>query len=262
MEQGLNPASYFSLNFYDPINKLLPKYDAQKVFIEGDAIILALFEREGEPGLGVARSCVLAKEMIEIVEGYNERSRDSGLPSLELGLGISYQDSAPMYLMDGTHQIMISKALNESDRLSSCSKGIRRTLEHLELKFSVFAFKTVEDDDTGGNPDEFLLRYNIGGIHISEAAFDKLQTEISLQAHDLELPLIWDRRRVRLYSGVVPIGQGLFHKIVVREGLVAHIDARDFALKRFTDRRYYEVCTNEEIYKAVERSQGVVVSTG
>jgi hypothetical protein len=224
------------------------------VFIEGDAIILALFEREGESGLGVARTCVLAKEMIEIVNGYNDRSRSSGLPSLELGLGISYQDSAPMYLMDGTHQIMISKALNESDRLSSCSKGIRRMLEHLDLKFSVFAFKTVEDDDTGGNPDEFLLRYNIGGIHINEAAFDKLQTEISLQAHDLDLPLIWDRRRVRLYSGVVPIGQGLFHKIVVREGLIAHIDARDFALKRFTDRRYYEVCTNEEIYKALERS--------
>lgn len=261
MEQGLNPASYFSLNFYDPINKLLPKYDAQKVFIEGDAIILAVLEREGESGLGVARTCVLAKEMIEIVTAYNDRSRSSGLPSLELGLGISYQDSAPMYLMDGTHQIMISKALNESDRLSSCSKGIRRTLEHLDLQFSVFAFKTVEDDDTGGNPDEFLLRYNIGGIHINEAAFQKLQTEISLQAHDLELPMIWDKRRVRLYSGVVPIGQGLFHKIVVREGLVAHIDARDFALKRFTDRRYYEVCTNEEIYKAVERNQTSVVST-
>jgi hypothetical protein len=261
MEQGLNPASYFSLNFYDPINKLLPKYDAKKVFIEGDAIILALFEREGEPGLGVARTCVLAKEMIEIVTAYNDRSRSSGLPSLELGLGISYQDSAPMYLVDGTQQIMISKALNESDRLSSCSKGIRRMLEHLELQFSVFAFKTVEDDDTGGNPDEFLLRYNIGGIHINEAAFQKLQTEISLQSHDLNLPLIWDKRKVRLYSGVVPVGQGLFHKIVVREGLIAHIDARDFALKRFTDRRYYEVCTNKEIYTAVERSQSATVTT-
>ena len=49
MEQGLNPASYFSLNFYDPVNKLLGKYGAQKVFLEGDAIILAILEREGEP---------------------------------------------------------------------------------------------------------------------------------------------------------------------------------------------------------------------
>ena len=42
MERELNPASYFSLNFYDPVNKLLAKYGATKVFLEGDAIILAL----------------------------------------------------------------------------------------------------------------------------------------------------------------------------------------------------------------------------
>jgi hypothetical protein len=170
-ERGLNPASYFSLNFYDPINKLLPKYEARKVFIEGDAIILALFEREGETALGVAQTCVLAKEIIEIVTAYNDRSLASGLPSLDLGIGISYQDSPPMYLMDGTRQIMISKAINESDRLSSCSKGVRQVLESRELLFNVFSFKTIEDSETGGEASEFLLRYNVGGIHINEAAF-------------------------------------------------------------------------------------------
>ena len=60
MEKGLNAASYFSLNFYDPINKLLTKYGATKVFLEGDAIIVALLERESEPMLGVARACVLS----------------------------------------------------------------------------------------------------------------------------------------------------------------------------------------------------------
>jgi hypothetical protein len=255
LERGLNPASYFSLNFYDPINKLLPKYEAKKVFIEGDAIILALFEREGEPELGVARTCVLAKEIIEIVTAYNQRSSASGLPILELGLGISYQDSAPLYLMDGAQQIMISRALNESDRLSSCSKGMRRLLENLELLFNVFSFKTVEDENTGGNPDEFLLRYNIGGIHINEAAFEKLRAEISLQAYDMQVPMIWDRHKVRLYSGVVPVGQDVFHKIAIREGRVAHIDARDFSLKQYTDRRYYEICTNPKIYQALERAQ-------
>lgn len=262
LERGLNPASYFSLNFYDPINKLLPKYEATKVFIEGDAIILALFEREGEPGLGVARTCVLAKEIIEIVTAYNERSRAAGLPILELGIGISYQDSAPLYLMDGAQQIMISRALNESDRLSSCSKGMRRLLENLELLFNVFSFKTVEDENTGGNPDEFLLRYNIGGIHINEAAFQKLRTEISLQAYDMQVPMIWDRAKVRLYSGVVPVGQEMFHKIAIREGLIAHIDARDFSLKQYTDRLYYEICTNPQIYQALDRAQAATASAG
>jgi hypothetical protein len=252
LEKGLNPASYFSLNFYDPINKLLPKYEAKKVFIEGDALILALFERDGEPALGVAQTCVLAKEIIQVVTAYNERSLSAGLPSLELGIGISYQDSAPMYLMDGNKKIMISKALNESDRLSSCSKGVRRLMKDRELLFNVFSFKAVEDEDTGGNPDEFLLRYNIGGIHINEAAFQKLRGEISLQAYDLQVPMIWQKSAVRVYAGVVPLGQGSFHHIVVREGCITRVDARDFSPKGVTDRYYYEVCTHPKIYQAIE----------
>lgn len=165
-----------------------------------------------------------------------------------------------MYLMDGSQKIMISKALNESDRLSSCSKGIRKLLEDRELLFNVFAFKTVEDDNTGGNPDEFLLRYNIGGIHISAAAFEKLRTEISLDAFDVQVSMIWSKTKVRVYSGLVPLGQGLFHKIVLRQGRIAHIDARDFSLKEMTDRHYYEVCTHPQIYKAIEAAQAATAT--
>ena len=60
---------------------------------------------------------------------------------------------------------MISKALNESDRLSSCSKGVRRLLDDRELLFNVFSFKAVDDEDTGGNPDDISASlHNIGGI--------------------------------------------------------------------------------------------------
>jgi hypothetical protein len=152
---------------------------------------------------------------------------------------------------------MISKALNESDRLSSCSKGMRRRLEDRELLFNVFAFKSVEDEDTGGNPDEFLLRYNIGGIHINEAAFLKLRSEISLQAFDLQVPMIWSNATVRVYAGIVPLSQGSFHQIIVREGNIAHVDARDFSLKHITDRHYYEVCTHPKIYQAIENAANV-----
>src|ERR1700738_4681869 len=144
MEKGLNPASYFSLNFYDPVNKLLAKYGATKVFLEGDAIILAILEREGGPGLAVSRACVLAREIIEIVRGYNQLLERAGLPGIELGVGISFQDSAPMYLMDGEQRIMISDALNESDRLSSCSKRVRKAIERMESPFNVYAFQTVK----------------------------------------------------------------------------------------------------------------------
>src|SRR5581483_6476384 len=104
LERDMNPSSYFSLNFYDPVNKLLSKYGATKVFVEGDAIILAILEREGDPALSVSRACVLAREMMEIVGGYNHLLQRAGLPALELGIGISFQDSSPMYLLDGEHR--------------------------------------------------------------------------------------------------------------------------------------------------------------
>lgn len=256
-ERGLNPASYFSLNFYEPVNKLLSKYSATKVFIEGDAIILAMFEHEGEPGFGVARACMMAREMIDIVNAYNEKSRASGLPSLELGIGICFQDSAPMYLMDGTTRIMISKALNESDRLSSCTKGARKYITSRTTPFNVFSFQTVEDADTGGMPDEFLMRYNIGGIHINAVAFEKLQQEISLQEHVFDLPMLWGLQKVKLYSGLVPVAAGVFHRIVIREGIIPHINASDFTVKRWTNLRYYEVCTNRYVYELVEGPHSV-----
>jgi hypothetical protein len=120
------------------------KYGAQKVFLEGDAIILAILEREGEPELAVSRMCVLAREIIEIVRGYNQLMLRSGMPELELGVGITLQESAPLYLMDGEHQIMISEALNESDRLSSCNKQARKVMESQAGPFHVYVFQSEE----------------------------------------------------------------------------------------------------------------------
>jgi hypothetical protein len=254
-ERGLNPASYFSLNFYEPVNRLLPLFGAEKVFIEGDAVILALFERQGEGQFAVARCCALAREIIGVVHAYNEKSGKAGLPTLELGIGIAYQDSAPLYLMDGTTRVMISPALNESDRLSSCSRVARRYLARNPTLFNVFAFQSVEAVESGGDPEEFLVRYNIGGVHLNQTAFEKLRQEISLRTDNLQLPMIWGQEPVRLYSGVVPLPSGGFQKLVVREGRVAHVDARTFAFKRWTDLRYYEACTSAEIYEHLEKTK-------
>jgi class 3 adenylate cyclase len=252
LERGLNPASYFSLNFFDPVYKLLPKYGATKVFLEGDAMILAILEKEGQSGLAVSRACVLAREMLEIVNGYNHLLGRSGLPALELGIGISFQDSAPLYLMDGDQRIMISDALNESDRLSSCNKRARKVVEPLQSKFNVYSFQMVRDVDAGDNADEFLLTYNLNGIRISEAAFKKMKQEISLQECRLDLPSLWSNEEYRLFSGLVPVGNDIFRKIIVRESHIPEVDPRSSAFRGWTDRSYYEVCSNPSIYSMLE----------
>jgi len=256
LEQGMNPASYFSLNFYDPVNKLLAKYGASKVFVEGDAIIVAMLEREGEPPLAVARACVLAREMIEIVRGYNHLLERAGLPALELGTGISFQDSAPMYLMDGEHQIMISEALNESDRLSSCSKRVRKAIQGVKVPFNVYAFQTVNDTDAVESPDDFILKYNINGIRISQAAFQRLQQEISIEPCQLDLPALWGSEVYQLHSGLVPIGNDIFKKILVRSSQIPQIDPQKFSLQHWTGQGYYEVCSNPAIYAMLEGKAG------
>lgn len=252
LERGMNPASYFSLNFYDPVNKLLQKYGAIKVFIEGDAIILALLERENETGFAVSRAAVLAREIIEIVRGYNQLIERSGLPGIELGIGISYQDSAPMYLMDGDQKIMISDALNESDRLSSCSRKVRKTVKASNTPFNVYAFQTATDVGIEENPEDFLLKYNVNGIRMSEAAFRKLEQEISLAACKIALPNLPAQDEFRLWSGLVPVGSDIFRKIVIRGSRVPHVETRNFSLQHWTEQWYYEVCTNPAIYAALE----------
>ena len=252
LEKGMNPASYFSLNFYGPVNKLLAKYGARKVFVEGDAIIVALLEREGDPPMAVSRACVLAREIIEIVKGYNQLLERAGLPALELGTGISFQDSAPMYLMDGEQQIMISEALNESDRLSSCSKRVRKAIAGVESPFNVYAFQTLNDADAADGPDDFSLKYNLNGIRISQAAFLRLQQEISLEPCQLDLPALWGSETFQLQRGVVPVGNDIFKKILVRSSRIPQIDPQKFSLQHWTEQCYYEVCSNPAIYAMLE----------
>jgi class 3 adenylate cyclase len=272
MEKGLNPASYFSLNFYDPVNKLLAKYGAQKVFLEGDAIILAILERTGEPQLAVSRACVLAREIIEIVRGYNELMQRSGMPELELGVGITLQEAAPLYLMDGEHQIMISEALNESDRLSSCNKRARKVMEPQAGPFHVFVFQAGEDSKSGEvtkagevtkheseNPEDSVISYNLGGIRMNEAAFRKLEQEVSLVPLSVKLPAAIassDKGEYHLFSATVPVDRDIFRKIVVRQSRVPRINPADFSVQGWTGRSYYEVCTDPAIYAALEKKKG------
>jgi class 3 adenylate cyclase len=253
LARGLNPASYFSMNFYDPLNKLLPRYGAEKVFIEGDAVILALFEHESGRSHTVALACGMARELIEIVKLYNTKSEAGGLPQLEIGIGITFRNTAPLYLLDGEARIMISDALNLSDRLSGCHKLARKSLPHNRSAFNVFVLQTISEETAAGAMEEFLVRYNVDGICLSEDAFEKLCTEIRLSRVEAELPLLWGKERMVLHSGAVPLSPDVYQRLVVREALVPFVDPQTFQLKESTTRRYFEVCTTKMVYDHTDR---------
>ena len=157
-----------------------------------------------------------------------------------------------MYLMDGEQQIMISEALNESDRLSSCSKRVRKAIASVESPFNVYAFQTLNDAEAADSPDDFSLKYNVNGIRISQAAFLRLQQEISLEPCQLDLPALWGSETFQLQRGVVPIGNDIFKKILVRSSRIPQIDPQKFSLQHWTEQCYYEVCSNPAIYAMLE----------
>lgn len=249
---GLNPASYFSLNFFDPISAVLSEYGASKVFIEGDAIILSIFEKE-EPGqlhYSVALACGLAVRILLIVQNYNEKNRENNLPPLECGVGICYCQGAPTFLLDGNAKIMISQAINLADRMSSCDKMLRKIFKSQNDIFNLFVFEN-ESEDAGDAPlEDLTYRYNVNGIELNEDGFNKLLGEINLQT--FTFPSEHDEN-VRLYSGKVPLTNGNYQRIIIREATVHKVQPTALNVIGKVSKKYYEVCTHQEIYDFIEK---------
>jgi len=255
-ERKLNPASHFSINFFTPITEILSIYGATKIFVEGDALILALFEKTGSQNwYSVARASGLAQHILRIIKNYNGESIKNDLPILELGIGICYQDSPPTFLFDGDHQIIISPALNLSDRLSSCSKKAREFLAGKHLPFNVYVFQSGSDEDfENGDIDERLDRFNVNGIELNEEGFVKLSKEISLRCFELTIPSLWNEKTL-IYAGRFPTLTGSYQNLFVREARIARVNPANYHFIEWTAKRYFEVCINPKIIEFMEKKR-------
>src|SRR5579859_5913985 len=251
LSRGLSPASHFSLNLHEPVKKLLDRFGAKKVFIEGDAVILAIFETESSRtyARSVAKACVLARQILTVCNSYNDGAVSAELPALELGLGVAHQGDAPTYWTDGESRVMISKALNLSDRLSGCAKLARRMLENQKSHFGLFQFLQTMAGASAEELDEFLVRYNRNGIELNEEGFLKLYDEISLECIETKLDLPWGKETVTLYYGEVPMGESV-ELLVLRKGFARELSS-DGKIGAPSTHIYYEVCTAPKLYDLV-----------
>ncbi len=252
LSRGLSPASHFSLNLHEPVKKLLDRYGAKKVFIEGDAIILAIFESESNRAYArsVAKACILSRQILAVCNSYNDRAATANLPMLELGIGVAFQGSAPTYWTDGDSRIMISKALNLSDRLSGCAKIAKRIMTGQKTHFSIFQFLTAMEGASAEELDEFLVRFNMNGIELNEEGFQKLSEEISLDSIETKLEMPWGREGVMLHYGEVPMGDSV-ELLVLRKGLARELRP-DGTIGITSNHPYYEVCTSTALYDLVD----------
>ena len=250
--KSLNPASYFSLRFFSPINNLLAQYGANKVFIEGDAVILSLLEYEKSPQqwFAVARACGLAKAMLNVIHANNRHSEQMDLPKLELGIGLCFADTAPLYLYDEDKPIMISGAIGKADRLSSCTWKLRKLMEVGVFNVEVFA---LADGESGrGEKGQNTIRYNVNGILLDAFGFEKLQKEIILKRVDVKI----NGSPTTLHVGKYPDMLGKQHDLVIREAQVGLWRDNAPVEGHASDDRFYEVVTNRKLISQIT-NQGV-----
>jgi hypothetical protein len=248
--QGMNPATNFSLNFFDPITNILSRFGAYKVFIEGDAIILSLFEHENQPQnwYSVARACGLAMNILLIVQRYNRKNVASRLPLLEIGIGISYAGSPPTFFFDEDNRIMISPAINQADRLSGCFKPLREQAAFKQSPFNVFVYEIAETDRKVAAGQ--YIRYNVNGIELSDDGFAKLQKEIQLEQLDLKAPGA-EGEPHQLFVGKYPTVSGTSHQLVIRQAPLPIMALSNHKITGSTGRFYYEVCTHPALLRCI-----------
>ena len=248
--KGLNPASYFSMRFFNPINKILETYGANKVFIEGDAIILSFLEYEHTPQqwFSVARACGYSRDMLKVVGSNNRYSTQMGLPLLELGVGICYSNEAPRYLYDDDKPIMISGAIGLADRMSSCSWNLREIVE--KSLFNVDVLRIADGESEKGEKGQHYVRYNVNGILIDDLSFSKLKNEIQLKSLRMKL----NGKQYLFHVGQYPDTKGRKKDLIIREGKVGIW--RDSKIQEDVDgdESYFEVVVNRKVIPLVLES--------
>jgi hypothetical protein len=118
--------------------------------------------------------------------------------------------------------------------------------------FNVFVYEVAPDDRQMSS--ESLLRYNVNGIELSVAAFEKLRREIQLECLALELPDAQVGSQ-QFYAGSYPTTSGASRQLVVREATMPRIRMGDLSILEWTDRFYYEICTDPVLLKHVRDSR-------
>ena len=263
--RGLNPATHFSLHFFEPLNQVIREYGAEKVFLEGDAVILAIAEHDGAVAhhYSVARLCGIGAKLLELMQTQNQACRANGLPELELGIGLAYCATPPTVLFDGNRPIMISPAIGKADRLSSCSWTLRTLRAAGSATWmNVELYQIPEGDPLRGDKGEGCLRYNVNGIELDADGFAKLQTELPL--HEITLQVPGDQSPTTFFSGRYPAPNGALHSLLIRRGTTRRFDRAHPQLGTPGGAVFYEVVVAQHIHALVagvlalrEHSSGV-----
>jgi hypothetical protein len=117
--------------------------------------------------------------------------------------------------------------------------------------FNLYVFQTARDEDVAATVDDVFLRYNVNGIELNAAGFEKLSKEINLKFIECTIPEVHSEA-MHLYTGKFPTASGKYQRLVIREAQIPVVNPEDLTVVRMTPRRYYEVCSHPKVYEYVK----------
>lgn len=255
LEQGLNPATHFSKHFFNPIEQLLEVFGGNKVFVEGDAIILSFSASTEYKEFPVSRACGIARSIVDTITLLNRTHKSRQLPPIEIGIGITHEAKPPTYLFDGDRPIMISPAIGKADRLSSCTAWLRKLLEKSDQPFRIAVFQAA--NNTADKQDDPAVRYNVNGIELDAEAFKQLAREIELKLVRCNIP--GTGATGDFFIGNYPDLMGAHRQLAIRQDFIRLLDTQEISSSTPTQQLYYEVISDPAIMKqlaVLEKTQG------
>ncbi|MFW5640800.1 MAG: hypothetical protein ACOC0H_06535, partial [Thermodesulfobacteriota bacterium] len=118
--------------------------------------------------------------------------------------------------------------------------------------FNLYLFQTASEEDMSAPSDDLYLRYNVNGIQLNSAGFEKLRKENVLKKVYLHLEENKEKKE-KFYTCIFPLVNGTYDRLVIRQGKIPKIDSQSFKIISHTGNKYYEVCTNRRINDYVKR---------
>ena len=115
-------------------------------------------------------------------------------------------------------------------------------MRHMTRVILTLAFEIGDKDRAKGEKGQELIRYNVNGVVLDDAAFKKLSTEV----HFKKLKAKSGDSEEVFYVGRYPDVAGKQRDLIVRRGKVGRYENDQIVEKAATNRFYYEVLPNSK----------------
>lgn len=237
----IDATAQLSERLFEEATREAARVGARKLVANGNELMFAIMQREtaDADALAVARACLLARGLVEVVDRVNQASAQHELPPLEVSVAITYADEPPVRLYDNVRSVTLSAAIERARLLTRNDPALRRQHPPSDGRGLTVAMPVAAVDNANATDAAALVRDNANAIELDGAAFAELRREIRLRR--VEMREVRHGRQILVHVGECADHAGLNGEIMLRERRVRFWAGRELVEARDDTQHYFEV---------------------